>query len=142
MSLHATLVRSDPGRSPGPEPADRRRAGVQDRHLYTEPTGIKQDDFVDRLRMWMRFHARLSIELVFANHALASVLRSGVSLILCPTEYSCCAIAGLRKDCGAAPGQHRTPDLLRLETDSGALAVPSLLHLVADLLTLVEIADP
>jgi hypothetical protein len=75
LSLHATFVRSDPGRgrSFGVEPADHRRAGVGDRYPYAEPAGIERDNFVDRVGVWMRSHVRLSIELVFANHALATV---------------------------------------------------------------------
>lgn len=75
MSLHATFMRSDPGRgrSLAVEPANRCRAGVRDRYPYAKAAGIERDDFVDRLGMWMRSHVRLSIELIFANHALATV---------------------------------------------------------------------
>jgi hypothetical protein len=69
-------VRGDPAhrRSLGFKPADRRRAGIRDQHPYAKPaTGIERDDFIGRPRMRMRSHIRLSIELVFANHALATV---------------------------------------------------------------------
>jgi hypothetical protein len=76
LSLHATLVRGDPGRcrSFRFKPADRRWAGIRDRHPYAKAAdGIKRDDVIGRLRMWMRSHLHLSIELVFASHALATV---------------------------------------------------------------------
>jgi hypothetical protein len=41
--------------------------------LYAEAAGIEQNDFVDRLGMWMRSHVRLSIELVLANHTLPPI---------------------------------------------------------------------
>jgi hypothetical protein len=38
-----------------------------------EPATIKRDDFVDRLGVRMRPRVRLSIELIFANHALSPI---------------------------------------------------------------------
>ena len=40
---------------------------------YAEPASIKWDDFIDRLGVRMRSHVRVSIELVFANHALSPI---------------------------------------------------------------------
>ena len=75
MALYAGFVHSDPGlsRGLGVETADRRRVGIRDGNLYAEPAGIEQDDFVDRLGVWVRSHVRLSIELVFANYALSPI---------------------------------------------------------------------
>src|SRR5262252_3365377 len=41
--------------------------------VTAESANFKQNDFVDRLGVWMRSHVRLSIELVFANHALSPI---------------------------------------------------------------------
>ena len=75
LGPHAGFVRSDPGLGSGLgiETADRRRIGIRDRNLYAEATGIEQNDFVDRLGVWMRSHVRLSIELVLANHPLSPI---------------------------------------------------------------------
>jgi hypothetical protein len=75
LGLYAGFVQSDPGlsRSLGIKTADRRRVGIWDRNLYAEPASIEQDDFVGRFGVWMRSHVRLSIELVFANHALSPI---------------------------------------------------------------------
>ena len=75
LGLYAGFVRSDPGlsRGLGVKTADRRRVGIRDRDLYAEPASIEQDDFIGRLGVWVRSHARLSIELVFANHALSPI---------------------------------------------------------------------
>jgi hypothetical protein len=75
LGLYAGFVRGDPGlsRGLGVEAADRRRIGVRDGDPYAEATSIEDHDFVDRLGVRMRSHVRLSIELVFANHALAPI---------------------------------------------------------------------
>jgi hypothetical protein len=75
LGLYAGFMQSDPGLSRGlaVETADRRRVGIWDRNLYAEPAGIEQDDFVGRFGVWMRSHVRLSIELVFAHHALSPI---------------------------------------------------------------------
>ena len=73
--MDAGFVRSNPGLGRGlaGETADCRRVGARDRDLYAEPASVKRDNFVDRLGVRMRSHARLSIELVFANHALSPI---------------------------------------------------------------------
>ena len=73
--MYAGFVRNDPGLGRGlaVETANRRRVGVRDRDLYAEPASIEQDNFVDGLGVRMRPHVRLSIELVFANHALLPI---------------------------------------------------------------------